>query len=302
MVDLVASVSNGGGLGMLTALSQGDPEGLRRAIRETKSKTNKPFGVNLTILPSINPPPYEQYAKVIVEEGIKIVETAGNAPGKLVNYFKQNGVFIIHKCTTVRHAISAQKLGVDMLSIDGFECAGHPGEEDTGGIVLLAQAAKELKIPFIASGGFADGRGLAMAIAGGAQGVNMGTRFQCTVESPIHQNIKDAIVKAKHTDTVHIFRTLKNTSRVYKNDVAKEVVQIESRGGKFEDVKHLVSGARGKKVYEDGDVNAGIWTMGSCAVLINDIPTCHDLLNRIEKEAEEVLKGMARMVVPSSKL
>jgi len=304
MVPLVAAISEAGALGMLTALSQGSPDGLRQAIRDVKKLTSKPFGVNLTILPSITPPPYDLYAKVIVEEGVKIVETAGNAPGKMVKYFKENGVIIIHKCTTIRHALSAQKLGVDIVSIDGFECAGHPGEEDTGGLILLVQAARQLKIPYLASGGIADARGIVMALSGGAQGVNMGTRFQCTVESPIHHNVKEAIVKAKHTDTVHIFRTLKNTARVYKNDIAKEVVRLENRpgGAKFEELKDLVSGARGRKVYEDGDINAGIWTMGACAGLIDDIPTCKDLVARLEKQTEELLKNSASVVVPASKL
>ncbi|KIJ17891.1 hypothetical protein PAXINDRAFT_179762 [Paxillus involutus ATCC 200175] len=209
---LVAAVSNAGGLGILTALTQPNPDALRVAIRETKVATDKPFGVNITILPSINPPDYEGYARVSVEEGVRIFETAGNSPGKLIKFFKSHGCIVIHKCTTIRHAKSAERMGVDVLSIDGLECAGHPGEEDIGGLVLLARAAQELKIPYIASGGFADGRGLTSAIALGAAGVNMGTRFMCTVESPIHQRIKERIVASTEQNTIHIFRSLNNTA------------------------------------------------------------------------------------------
>lgn len=301
---LVAAVSNAGGLGVLTALSQANPEALRTAIRETKKMTSKPFGVNITILPSITPPPYELFARVAVEEGIRIFETAGNNPGPLIKYFKENGCKVIHKCTTIRHAKSAQKLGVDVLSIDGFECAGHPGEEDIGGMILLARAAQELKIPFIASGGIADGRGLAAALALGADGVNMGTRFVCTEESSVHQNIKEAIVKATEQDTTHIFRTMGNTSRVFKNKIAKEVVAIERRpgGAKFEDIRELVSGARGKLVYETGDVDAGVWTAGLTLGLINDIPTCEQLLKNMVKEAEQIITGVGNLVQVQAKL
>ncbi|PVG03160.1 putative 2-Nitropropane dioxygenase [Serendipita vermifera] len=301
---LVAAVSNAGGLGILTALSQPSPDALRKAIRETKSLTNKPFGVNITLLPTINPPDYAGYARAAVEEGVRIFETAGNNPKKLIEYFKSNDCIVIHKCTTVRHAKSSVKLGVDVLSIDGFECAGHPGEEDIPGIVLLARAAQELSIPYIASGGFADGRGLAAALALGCQGINMGTRFMCTVEAPIHDNIKQTIVNASEQDTVHIFRTLKNTARVFKNKVSTEVVRLERRpqGAKFEEIRDLVSGQRGKLVYENGDPDYGVWSAGLCIGLIKDIPTCEDLLNRIEREAEEVIDGMSRLKVARAKL
>ncbi|TFK52529.1 inosine monophosphate dehydrogenase [Heliocybe sulcata] len=296
---LVAAVSNAGGLGVLTALTQPNPEALRTAIRETRKLTEKPFGVNITLLPSINPPDYAGYAQVAVEEGVRIFETAGNNPKKLVEYFKANGCKVIHKCTTVRHAKAGARMGVDMLSIDGFECAGHPGEEDIGGLVLLARAASELSIPFIASGGIVNGRGLAAVLALGAAGANMGTRFMCTVESPIHQNIKEKIVASSEQDTVHIFRTLHNTARVFKNKVSQEVVAIERRGGaKFEDVRELVSGARGRQVYELGDPDYGIWTAGIGMGLIQDIPTCKDLLATIERDAEEIIAGLGRMVVP----
>ncbi|KAG2129477.1 hypothetical protein DEU56DRAFT_741328 [Suillus clintonianus] len=301
---LPAAVSNAGGLGLITALTQPNPEALRTVIRETRAATDKPFGVNLTLLPSINPPDYEGFARVAVEEGVKIFETAGNNPGKLIEFFKSHGCIVIHKCTTIRHAKSAERLGVDVLSIDGFECAGHPGEEDIGGLVLLARAAQELKVPYIASGGIGDGRGLAACLALGASGVNMGTRFMCTVESPIHQNIKEKIVASTEYDTTHIFRTLNNTSRVYKNAVSKQVVALEQRpgGAKFEDVRELVSGARGRIVFENGDSDYGIWTAGLVLGLIKDIPTCEELLSRIEREAEEIIGGMARLVKAKAKL
>lgn len=289
---------------MITALTQPNPEALRTVIRETRVATDKPFGVNLTILPSINPPDYEGFARVAVEEGVKIFETAGNNPGKLIEFFKSHGCIVIHKCTTIRHAKSAERLGVDVVSIDGFECAGHPGEEDIGGIVLLARAAQELKIPYIASGGIGDGRGLAACLALGAAGVNMGTRFMCTVESPIHQNIKEKIVASTEYDTTHIFRTLNNTSRVFKNAVSQQVVAIERRpgGAKFEDVRDLVAGARGRIVFENGDPDYGIWTAGLVLGLIKDIPTCEELLSRIEREAEEIINGMAKLVKAKAKL
>jgi NAD(P)H-dependent flavin oxidoreductase YrpB (nitropropane dioxygenase family) len=301
---LVAAVSNAGGLGILTALTQPNPEALRIAIRETRKHTSKPFGVNITLLPSINPPDYEGYARAAVDEGVTIFETAGNNPGPLIKFFKSNDCIVLHKCTSVRHAKSAQRMGVDILSIDGFECAGHPGEEDIGGVVLLARAAQELNIPFIASGGFADGRGLASALALGCSGINMGTRFMCTVESPIHQNIKEKIVASSEQDTIHIFRTLKNTARVFKNKVAMEVVSLERRpgGAKFEDLRELVSGARGKVVYETGDSDYGIWSAGIAVGLIKDIPTCEELLKRMEREAEEIIGGLGRMVKADAKL
>ncbi|TFK74780.1 inosine monophosphate dehydrogenase [Pluteus cervinus] len=298
---LVAAVSEAGGLGVLTALTQPSPDALRIAIRDTRKLTTKPFGVNITLLPTINPPDYEGYARAAVEEGIKIFETAGNNPGPLIKFFKSQGCIVVHKCTTIRHAKSAERLGVDVLSIDGFECAGHPGEEDIGGLVLLARAAKELKVPYIASGGIADARGLAGALALGAAGVNMGTRFMCTVESPIHHNIKEKIVASTEQDTVHIFRTLHNTARVFKNKVALEVVAIERKpaGAKFEDVRDLVSGNRGRMVYENGDPDYGIWSAGITIGLIHDIPTCAELLKRLESETEEIINGLHTTVLKS---
>ncbi|KZT01203.1 inosine monophosphate dehydrogenase [Laetiporus sulphureus 93-53] len=296
---LVAAVSNAGGLGILTALTQPDPHALRAAIRETRTLTPHNFGVNITLLPSINPPDYEGYARAALEEGVRIFETAGNNPAPLVKLFKSQGCIVIHKCTNIRHAKAGERMGVDVLSIDGFECAGHPGEDDIGGLVLLARAAQELKIPYIASGGIADGRGLAAALALGAAGVNMGTRFVCTVESPVHQNIKDKIVASTERDTIHIFRTLHNTARVFRNKVSEEVVALERRpgGAKFEELRELVSGQRGRKVYELGDPDYGIWSAGVTVGLIKDCPTCAELLSRMESDAERIIEGMARMRV-----
>lgn len=222
--------------------------------------TNKPFGVNITLLPSINPPDYGAYAQVVIDEGIKIVETAGNSPGPVIRMLKAVGTIILHKCTTIRHAQSAVKLGVDFLSIDGFECAGHVGETDITNFILLSRARQSIDIPFIASGGFADGQGLAAALSLGAEGINMGTRFMCTVEAPIHDNIKKAIVGAQETDTELVLRRWKNTSRLFKNKVTAEAVKIEqeSKTGKFEEVQPLVSGARGRKVFTTGDPDFGV--------------------------------------------
>ncbi|MFZ2176089.1 MAG: nitronate monooxygenase family protein [Rhodococcus sp. (in: high G+C Gram-positive bacteria)] len=282
---LAAAVSEAGGLGMITALTQPTPQDLATEIDRARALTDKPFGVNLTILPSITPPPYDEYRRVIIESGITIVETAGSNPEPHMELFKEHGVKVLHKCTSVRHALKAQRVGVDGVSIDGFECAGHPGEDDVPGLVLIPAAARALDIPVIASGGFADGRGLAAALVLGADGVNMGTRFMCTAESPIHQNIKDAIVAADERDTELIFRPLRNSARVASNTVSREVVDILNRGGQFPDVQELVAGVRGRKVYELGDPEAGIWTVGMVQGLIHDIPTAGDLVRRIVAEA-----------------
>ncbi|KAJ1029286.1 hypothetical protein NDA13_002539 [Ustilago tritici] len=306
---LAAAVSNAGALGTLTALTQPSPEALRRAIRETKSLISEDirkerenhygsFAVNITLLPSINPPDYVGFAKAALEEGVRIFETAGNNPGEVIKVVKEAGAYVIHKCTAVRHARSAERLGADMLSIDGFECAGHPGEDDIGGLVLMARAAEELKIPFIASGGIANGQGLAAALALGAVGANMGTRFMCTKEAEIHENVKRAIVESDERNTTHIFRTLRNTARVFKNKVSMEVVRLENRpeGAKFEDVRELVSGARGKTVYENGDLDAGIWSAGITIGLIHDIPSCKDLCANIERDAEKHINRLSSIV------
>ncbi|EGG07371.1 uncharacterized protein MELLADRAFT_85800 [Melampsora larici-populina 98AG31] len=299
---LVAAVSNAGGLGILTGLTQPTPEKLREAIHETRRLTNKPFGVNLTFLPSINPPPYQDYATIILEENVKICETAGGPSAvPIIKRLRDSNVFVIHKCVSIKHALTAIRVGVNMLSIDGFECAGHPGEDDIGGVVLLARAAQSLNIPFIASGGFANGRGLAGAIALGASGVNMGTAFMVTEEAEIHQNIKEEMIRADERQTIHIFRSFGNTARVYKNSVALEVVKMENRPGgcKFEEIAHLVSGLRGKKVYETGDLHAGIWTCGISVGLLTKIQTCESFMNEVEKDAEEIIYRMNQMLVKS---
>lgn len=282
---LAAAVSNAGGLGIISALTQPTPEALAEEIARARESTDNPFGVNLTILPSINPPPYMEYAKVIVDAGIGIVETAGANPREYAPFFKDNGVKVIHKCTSVRHALSAQNAGVDAISIDGFEAAGHPGEDDVPGLILIPRAVQALDIPVIATGGFANGQGLVAALALGADAIAMGTRFLCTVESPVHPDVKQAIVDASELDTELIFRTLRNTSRVAANAVSREVVEILNRGGEFADVRELVAGARGRRVYEIGDTDAGIWTVGLSQGLINDIPTAQALIERILTEA-----------------
>nr|WP_218680034.1 nitronate monooxygenase family protein [Rhodococcus qingshengii] len=289
--ELVAAVANAGALGMLTALTQPTPDDLAREISRTRELTDQPFGVNLTILPTITPPPYDEYRNVIIDCGVKVVETAGSSPAPHLPHFHGAGIKVLHKCTSVRHAVKAQALGVDGISIDGFECAGHPGEDDVPGLVLIAAAAERISIPMIASGGFADGRGLVAALALGADGINMGTRFMCTEESPIHRNIKEAIVAASEVDTELIFRSLRNTARVARNSISQEVVEILSSGGKFEDVRHLVAGARGRAVFDSGDQEAGIWTAGTVQGLIHDIPTVGELVERIVTEAEALIAG-----------
>lgn len=289
--ELVAAVANAGALGMLTALTQPTPDDLAREISRTRELTDQPFGVNLTILPTITPPPYDEYRNVIIDCGVKVVETAGSSPAPHLPHFHAAGIKVLHKCTSVRHAVKAQALGVDGISIDGFECAGHPGEDDVPGLVLFAAAAERISIPMIASGGFADARGLVAALALGADGINMGTRFMCTEESPIHRNIKEAIVAASEVDTELIFRSLRNTARVARNSISQEVVEILSSGGKFEDVRHLVAGARGRAVFDSGDPEAGIWTAGTVQGLIHDIPTVGELVERIVAESEALIAG-----------
>lgn len=289
--ELVAAVANAGALGFITALTQPTPEDLVREIARTRELTDKPFGVNLTILPSITPPPYAEYRQAIIESGIRIVETAGSNPVDHLPFFKDAGIKVIHKCTSVRHALKAERVGVDAVSIDGFECAGHPGEDDVPGLVLIPAATRQLRIPLVASGGIADARGLVAALALGADGVNMGTRFMCTVESPVAHAVKEQIVANSELDTKLIFRTLHNTARVAANAVSTEVVEIESRGAEFEDIQHLVAGARGRKVFEEGDIDAGIWTAGQCQGLIDDIPTVAELVERMVTEAESIIAG-----------
>jgi nitronate monooxygenase len=289
--EMAAAVSNAGGLGIITALTQPTPDALSAEIARCRMMTDKPFGVNLTILPSINPPPYAEYRRAIIESGVKIVETAGYKPQEHVDAFKAHGIKVIHKCTAVRHAVSAEKIGVDAVSIDGFECAGHPGEDDIPGLILIPAAATKLKIPMLASGGFGDGRGLVAALALGADGINMGTRFCATKEAPIHDNIKQAMVDADERATDLIFRSYKNTARVARNAVTQEVVQAEGRGEPFEAIAHLVKGARGKEGLDRGDPNHGVWTAGMVMGLIDDIPTCRDLIDRIMAEADAIIRS-----------
>jgi NAD(P)H-dependent flavin oxidoreductase YrpB (nitropropane dioxygenase family) len=302
--EMASAVSNAGGLGILTALTQPTPEDLRKEIRRCRNMTKNPFAVNITLLPTMNAPPYGEYAQVCLDEGIKIVETAGNSPGPVIKMLKQAGVIILHKCTTIRHAQSAVKLGVDFLSIDGFECAGHVGESDITNFILLSRARQSLNVPFIASGGFADGQGLAAALALGAEGINMGTRFMCTIEAPIHVNIKQAIVDASEHDTELVLRRWRNTSRLFKNKVASEAVKIEktSPTGKFEEVAPYVSGKRGREVFINGDKDFGVWTAGQVIGLIHDVPTCEQLMRRIEKEAIETIERTRKCIQPQSKL
>jgi NADH:quinone reductase (non-electrogenic) len=294
--ELASAVSNAGGLGILTALTQPTPAALAQEIARCRALTDKPFGVNLTLLPSINPPPYEQYLDVILQSGVKILETAGNNPKEFIAKAKQAGVTILHKCVAVRHALSAERNGVDIVSIDGFECAGHPGEDDIGGLILIPAAVDKLKIPVVASGGIGDGRGMAAALTLGAEGINMGTRFCATQEAPIHPNIKQALVDASERDTRLMFRKLHNTARVLKNAVSEEVVKIENRpeGAVFEDIKHLVTGGRGRAALQSGDRDGGVISAGQVVGLIKDIPTCKELIDRIVADCREQLQSAVR--------
>jgi NADH:quinone reductase (non-electrogenic) len=289
--ELVAAVANAGALGCITALTQPTPEDLVREIARCRELTDRPFGVNLTFLPAIDPPPYMEYAHAIVDAGVPVVETAGNNPSEFLDLFRPAGVKTIHKATSVRHALKAQALGVDAVSIDGFDCAGHPGEDDVPGLVLIPAAADALDTILIASGGIADARGLVAALALGADAANMGTRFMCTAESPIHQSIKEHLVGADERDTIQILRSFRNTSRVARNSVSERVVELERQGASFEQVRDLVAGARGRRVYEDGDPDAGIWTAGLSQALIHDVPTCAELVERIAGEAAALIGG-----------
>jgi nitronate monooxygenase len=290
--ELVSAVANAGALGFLTALTQPSPEVLTKEIERTRGMTDKPFGVNLTILPTLRPVPYEEYAQAIAESGIKVVETAGRNPQPYMPTFKAAGVKVIHKCTSVRHSVKAEKIGCDAVSIDGFECAGHPGEDDIPGLILIPCTADQVSIPLIASGGFGDARGLVAALALGAEAINMGTRFMATQEAPIHENIKQRLVEAGERDTALIFRSMRNTARVFKNEVAEEVVRIESKGdASIEDVAHLVAGERGRQAMSEGDTEGGIWSAGMVTGLIHDIPTCGELVQRIVSETEAIISG-----------
>ncbi|SNR82685.1 2-nitropropane dioxygenase precursor [Haloechinothrix alba] len=287
--ELVSAVANAGALGFLTALTQPTPEELTREIARCRELTDRPFGVNLTILPTIDPPPYAEYRDAIISSGVSVVETAGFNPAEHVPAFRAAGVKVLHKCTSVRHAVKAQELGVDGVSIDGFECAGHPGEDDIPGLVLIPAAAERVGIPMIASGGFADSRGLVAALALGADGINMGTRFLATVEAPVHQAVKERLVEASERETDLIFRPLRNTARVARNSVSRKVVEVLDEGGAFEDVRELVAGSRGREVFETGDLERGVWSAGLAQGLIHDIPRVGELVRRIVAGAEDIV-------------
>ncbi|MDR7103693.1 nitronate monooxygenase family protein [Croceicoccus sp. BE223] len=289
--ELTSAVANAGALGFLTALTQPTPDDLMKEIERCRGLTDRPFGVNLTILPSINPPPYAEYRQAIIEGGVKIVETAGYRPQEHVDELKKHGVKVIHKCTAVRHALSAERMGVDAISIDGFECAGHPGEDDIPGLVLIPAAANVVTVPMLASGGFGDARGLVAALALGADGINMGTRFCATEEAPIHRNFKQALVDGDERATALIFRTYRNTARVAKNAISEKVIAIEAEGKPFEEVAALVKGAKGREGLESGNTEHGIWTAGMVQGIINDIPTVRELVETIVGEAVDIIGG-----------
>jgi nitronate monooxygenase len=295
--ELTSAVANAGALGFLTALTQPTPEALVKEIARCREMTDKPFGVNLTLLPTLIPPNYDAYIDAIIDSRIKIVETAGRSPVPYLPKFKAAGARVIHKCTSVRHGLSAEKAGVDCISMDGFECAGHPGEDDIPNLVLLPAAASVIKIPMVASGGFADARGLVAALALGCDGMNMGTRFMATKEAPIHQKVKEAIVAADERSTALILRSLRNTARVFGNSVARQAIEMEHEGKGIEEIGPVVAGARGRVVYETGDLEHGIWSAGTSMGLIRDIPSCRELVERIVREAEGIIRGrLAAMV------
>ena len=293
IAELASAVSNAGGLGILTALTQPSPAALRDEIERCRAMTARPFGVNMTVMPTINRPDYTGYVQAIIDCGVKVVETAGTPEVRAVwDMLRPHGITIIHKCTAVRHAISAEKAGCDIISIDGFECAGHPGEDDIPGLILIPTTADKVKIPLLASGGFGDARGLVAALALGAEGVNMGTRFCATVEAPIHPNVKQAYLDNDERGTTLIFRGLHNTSRVAKSAVSDQVVEILNRpGATFEDVRPLVAGTSGKAVLEEGDLSRGVFWAGMVQGLIHDIPTCQELITRMVAEAEAIITG-----------
>lgn len=292
--EMAAAVSNAGGLGTITGLTQKTPADLANEIARCRDMTDKPFAVNLTFLPTVNAPDYPGYVRAIIEGGVKVVETAGNNPAQVLPFFKDAGVKVIHKCTSVRHALKAQSIGCDAVSVDGFECGGHPGEDDVPNFILLPRAADELEIPFVSSGGMADGRSLMASIAMGAAGMNMGTRFIATKEAPVHENVKAAIVAASELDTRLVMRPLRNTERVMTNDAVEELLKIEKEKGadlKFEDIIEQVAGVY-PRIMMEGDMDAGAWSCGMVAGLINDIPTCKELIDRIMAEAEQIRQHM----------
>ena len=291
--ELAAAVSNAGGMGIITGLTQKTPADLANEIARCHDMTDKPFGVNLTFLPSFAAPPYPEYIEAIIKGGVKIVETAGRSPEAYLPALKEAGIKVIHKCTSVRHSLKAEKIGCDAVSVDGFECGGHPGEDDIPNMILLPRAAEELTIPFVASGGIGNAQQLVAALALGAEGINMGTRFIATTEAPVHQNVKDAILAASELDTTLIMRGLRNTERVIKNPAVDKIVEIERDKGNdlaIEDIIDLVAGVY-PKVMEDGDMDSGAWSCGMVAGLIHDVPSCHDLVNNMVAEAEDIIRG-----------
>lgn len=292
LAEMAAAVSNAGGLGIITGLTQPTPEDLANEIAKCKGMTDKPFGVNLTFLPGFAEPDYPGYIKAIVEGGVKVVETAGRSPEAYMPALKEAGIKVIHKCTSVRHSLKAEKIGCDAVSVDGFECGGHPGEDDIPALVLLPRAKEVLTIPIVASGGFGDAQGLVAALALGAEGINMGTRFMATVEAPIHQNVKDALVAADERDTRLIMRPLRNTERVLINPAVQKIIDIETEKGaetSIQDIHELVGGVY-PKVMQEGTVEAGAWSCGMVAGLIHDIPTCKELVERITFGAEDIIR------------
>lgn len=292
--ELAAAVSNAGGLGIITGLTQPTPEDLANEIARCHDMTDKPFGVNLTFLPMLAAPPYPEYIQAIIDGGVKIVETAGRNPEQYLPQMKEAGVKIIHKCTSVRHSLKAERIGCDAVSVDGFECGGHPGEDDIPNMILLPRAAEELKIPFVSSGGMADGRSLVASLAMGADGMNMGTRFIATKEAPVHENVKKALVEADELSTRLIMRPLRNTERVLTNAAVEQILGIEKEKGPdvaINDIYHLVAGTQNRKVLQEGEMDAGAWSCGMVAGLIHDIPTVKELIDRIMAEADQIIRG-----------
>jgi NAD(P)H-dependent flavin oxidoreductase YrpB (nitropropane dioxygenase family) len=291
--ELAAAVSNAGGLGIITGLTQKTPDDLDREIKKAKMLTDKPIGVNLTFLPIVNTPDYPGYIRAIIENGVSVVETAGNNPVQVLPVLKEAGIKVIHKCTSVRHALKAQSIGCDAVSVDGFECGGHPGEDDIPNMILLPRAADELDIPFVASGGQADGRSLVASLAMGADGINMGTRFIATKEAPVHDNVKQAIVAASELDTRLVMRPLRNTERVMNNPAVEKLLQIEKEKGddlQFTDIIEQVAGVY-PSIMMEGDMDKGAWSCGMVAGLIHDVPTCKELIDRIMNEAETIIRS-----------
>lgn len=288
--ELAAAVANAGGIGFMTALTYPEPEGLRNEIKKVRDLTDKPFGINLTFLPSLRPPDFPAYVQVCADEGVKFIETAGRSPEEFMPQFKDAGMKVIHKCTSIRHALKAERIGCDAVSIDGFECAGHPGEDDVTSLILIPRAKDSLNIPIVSSGGFGDGRGLVAALALGASAMSMGTRFVATKECPVHDNVKQAIVEATERDTRLLMRSLRNTARFLRSENTDKVAEIEQgKDTTIDDIKQFMSGLEGKKMIEDGDMSRGVFSAGQVVGLIHDVPTVQELFDRIVSEARELM-------------